>query len=163
MCEHCGCRGVPAIAELMEEHDAILVDVHQIRSALAEGDRLAVSARLRHLVGHLEPHVAREGLGLFTALRRQGEFAGEVAALEGEHQDLDAAVSALDPAEAGFDEAVSTLLATLEAHVERENLGVFPVSVVTLGADGWDTVERARESIPTFLRGVASTASAAGR
>lgn len=163
MCEHCGCRGVPPIAELMEEHDAILDDVHQVRSALAEGDRIAVAAQLKHLVAHLEPHVAREEQGLFTALRNEGEFVDEVVALEVEHHDLDAAIAALDPDAAGFDQAVSALLATLEEHVERENLGVFPVSVVTLGAKGWNTVERARESIPTFLPGGASTASLADR
>jgi len=46
---------------------------------------------------------------------------------------------------------VEVLLADLEQHIEREDLGIFPVSVVTLGADGWDVVDRAHAAIPTFL------------
>jgi hypothetical protein len=39
----------------------------------------------------------------------------------------------------------------LDEHIERENLGIFAVSVVTLGARGWDLVERARRAHSTFL------------
>jgi hypothetical protein len=34
---------------------------------------------------------------------------------------------------------------------EREDLGIFPVSVVTLGATGWATVDNARRGSPSFL------------
>jgi hypothetical protein len=44
------------------------------------------------------------------------------------------------------------LLRELDEHIERENLGIFPVSVVTLGAGGWDQVERARQTHSTFLK-----------
>lgn len=151
MCEHCGCRGVPPIAELMEEHDALLVDAHEVRSALATGDLDEVMVRIRHLATHLDPHVRREERGVFTALREQGEWADEVAVLEREHHDLDAAVEELDPQDADFGHDVLTLLRELEEHIERENLGIFPVSVVTLGAEGWDLVQQAREQIPSFL------------
>jgi hypothetical protein len=43
------------------------------------------------------------------------------------------------------------MLRDLDAHVERENLGIFPVSVVTLHAAGWELVDRARADYPTFL------------
>ena len=42
-------------------------------------------------------------------------------------------------------------IAELDDHIERENLGIFAVSVVTLGAPGWELVERARQAYPTFL------------
>ena len=96
MCEYCGCRGVPPIAELMEEHDVILVDAHEVRTALRTGDRAEVVERLRHLASHLDPHVRREEQGIFTALRDQGDWADEVAQLEGEHRDLDSAIAGLD-------------------------------------------------------------------
>lgn len=57
----------------------------------------------------------------------------------------------LDVLAPDFDRDVIALLLELERHVERENLGIFPVSVVTLGAAGWELVERARDDIPTFL------------
>jgi hypothetical protein len=72
--------------------------------------------------------------------------------LEKEHVVLDAGIAALDPAGPDFERAVSVLLEELDEHVERENLGIFPVSVVTLGANGWATVESARRQYPTFLK-----------
>ena len=151
MCEHCGCRGVEPVAELMDEHYALLDEAHRVRKAMATGDRQAAFAHLQQLVGHLEIHVSREEAGIFTALREKDEYVEEVAQLEKEHVVLDAGIAALDPDGPDFERAVSALLAELDEHVERENLGIFPASVVTLGAGGWDTVERAREEYPTFL------------
>ena len=42
-----------------------------------------------------------------------------------------------------FAATVTQLLDDLDEHVEREDLGIFPVSVVTLGATGWAIVDRA--------------------
>ena len=151
MCGHCGCGGVPAIGELREEHLALQEQAHGVRRALGEGDGPTAVARLTRLATHLGRHVAREERGVFTALREQGEFAEEVEALEGEHVALDAAIAALDPRRADFRDAATGLLAELDRHIEREDLGIFPVSVVTLGASGWATVERAHADLPTFL------------
>ena len=38
MCEYCGCRGVPPIAELMDEHAALVDQAHHVRQALGAGD-----------------------------------------------------------------------------------------------------------------------------
>ena len=46
---------------------------------------------------------------------------------------------------------MTALLDDLGDHVEREDLGIFPVSVVTLGAAGWQTVDRAHAESPSFL------------
>lgn len=151
MCGHCGCHEVDAIAELDAEHVALVEDGARLRAALAAGDRVAARDLLAELVEHLSGHVRREERGIFTALRDHGEFADEVDALEGEHRDLDAAVAELDPEAGDFAATVEGLLADLEQHIEREDLGIFPVSVVTLGADGWDVVDRAHAAIPTFL------------
>jgi hemerythrin-like domain-containing protein len=151
MCEYCGCRQVPAVRELMEEHDAILEDAHDVRAALHAGDAAQVLVRLQHLAAHLGPHVHREEVGIFAALRDQGDWSEEVAELEGEHRDLDTAIAELDPLDPSFHPRVLALLELLEEHIERENLGIFPVSVVTLGASGWDAVETAHRETPTFL------------
>ena len=151
MCEHCGCRGIEPIAELMDEHYALLDEAHEIRKAMANGDRETARTRLQRLVRHLDTHVRREEEGIFTALREQDEYVEEVELLEKEHAGFDAAIAALDPASLDFERAVSDLFVELDTHVERENLGIFPVSVVTLGAHGWELVEQAREDHPTFL------------
>jgi len=151
MCGHCGCHEVDAIGELRDEHVALCEAADGVRRAIGDGDRPVALARLSGLASDLARHVEREELGIFMALRQQGEFAEEVVALEGEHVSLDAAIASLDPHDADFDHAVLGLLAELDQHIEREDLGIFPVSVVTLGATGWDMVERAHTQHPTFL------------
>ena len=151
MCEHCGCRGVPPVAELMDEHLALLDEAHHIRRALAAGDQPQTVNRLEQMVRHLSRHVHREEDGIFEALREDGEYIEEVEQLEDEHQWFDGAVASLRPDDPGFPDRVIELLAELDRHVERENLGIFPVSVVTLGAAGWDLVDRAHAETPTFL------------
>ena len=152
MCEHCGCRGVQPIAELMDEHIALLDEAHHVRRALGAGDRPEAMAHLGGLVRHLARHVGREEAGIFAALRADGEFVDEVEQLEGEHRGFDAAIAALDLDAPDLEARIARLLHELDEHVERENLGIFPVSVVTLGASGWETVERAHRDSPTFLR-----------
>ena len=153
MCEHCGCRGVEPIAELMDEHYALLDEAHQVRLAMSAGNRGTALVHLRSLVEHLDGHVRREEVGVFAALRAQDEFVEEVEQLEKEHRSFDDAIAALDPEGEKFERVVSDLLRDLDEHVERENLGIFPVSVVTLGASGWEVVEEAHRAHPTFLDG----------
>jgi len=153
MCEHCGCRQVAPIAELMDEHTALLDEAYEVRKALAERDRARAMQLLRRLVGHLDQHVRREETGIFPAMRETGEFVDEVEALEDEHRDLDAALDGLDPDAPDFAQRVTGLLHSLDLHVQRENLGVFPVAIVTLGAEGWNTIDRAHAATPTFLGG----------
>ena len=135
----------------MTEHRHLQDEVDHIRRALAAGDRHTASVGLEHLVSHLTAHVSREENGIFTALRKQGEYADEVDELEGEHRWLDTAVAGLDPGSPGFEKALDELFDALDAHIQREDLGVFPVSVVTLGAEGWDLVHRVHEEQPSFL------------
>ena len=151
MCEHCGCRGVPPIAELMDEHLALLDEAHRVRRALGAGDRTGAFAQLGDLVRHLSGHVRREEDGIFAALRADGVDVDEVDRLEGEHRGFDTAIAALDPDAPDVEGRVAQLFRELDDHVERENLGIFPVSVVTLGATGWELVDRAHAETPTFL------------
>ena len=91
VCEYCGCREVPPIGELMDEHTALVDQADQVRQDLSGGN----------------PSLARSRL--------------------------------------------AGLVADLERHVQREEDGIFPVSVVTLGADGWEIIERAHDAYPSFL------------
>jgi hemerythrin-like domain-containing protein len=152
MCEYCGCRGVPPIAELMDEHSALVDQAGQVRRELEGGDPAAAMARLTHLVSHLQRHVRREEDGIFRAMRATGEFVDEIDALEGEHRDFAATIADLDVDAADFGPRVARLLDDLDVHVEREDLGIFPVSVVTLGATGWAIVDQAHRTSPSFLQ-----------
>lgn len=109
-------------------------------------------SRLTELVAHLDRHVQREEDGIFRAMRATGEFLDEIDDLEGEHRDFAVAIDALDPDSADFAQRVTRLLADLDVHVEREDLGIFPVSVVTLGATGWTIIDQAHTQSPSFVR-----------
>jgi hemerythrin-like domain-containing protein len=158
MCEYCGCRGVPPIAELMDEHTALVDQAHDVRRDLGRGDLTAAMSRLAHLVAHLDRHVQREEDGIFRAMRGAGEFVDEVDELEAEHRVFAATIAGLDPGVVGFAATVTQLLDDLDQHVEREDLGIFPVSVVTLGATGWEIVDEAHTRSPSFLLDPATSA-----
>ncbi len=159
MCEYCGCRGVPAIAELMDEHTALVDQAHHIRHDLETGNPAAAMSRLAGLAAHLDRHVHREEDGIFRAMRTAGEFLDEIDELEGEHRDFAVAIAALDPNTLNFAAHVTRLLNDLDLHVEREDLGIFPMSVVTLGATGWAIIDQARTTSPSFLLDQATGAS----
>jgi hypothetical protein len=135
----------------MDEHTALVVQSHFVRRALDDEDPAAAMTRLIGLVAHLDRHVRREEDGIFRALRVAGEFVDEIDALQAEHRDLAAAIDGLDPDSAGFAARVTHLLDDLAVHVEREDLGIFPVSVVTLGASGWAIIDETHASLPSFL------------
>ncbi len=151
MCEHCGCRGVEPLAELMDEHLALLDLGGDVRRHLVAGDRAAALASLEVVGRLLDRHVGREERGVFTALKDQGDFVEAVEELEAEHLSFDEQLAALDPDDPDFGDRVLALLEELSLHIAKENLGIFPVAVVTLGATGWETVGRAHEAEPSFL------------
>jgi hemerythrin-like domain-containing protein len=142
---------VPPIAELMDEHTALVDLAHHLRQDLGAGRPSAARAGLAVLVADLERHVQREEKGIFSALRAAGEFIDEIDELEAEHRDFATVIAGLEIGSADFEAQVSKMLDDLAVHVEREDLGIFPVSVVTLGATGWATVERAHTESPSFL------------
>ena len=82
----------------------------------------------------LGEHVDREERGVFAAAQSQDEFVEAVLKLESEHVDFDARLDLLDIEGPDFDERVTGLLRSLSQHVDQENLGIFPVASVTLGA-----------------------------
>jgi|SRR5680860_241916 len=143
MCEHCGCRGVEPIAELMDEHFELLELAGVLRRHVAAGDRAAAVTVLKELGLHLDRHVRREELGVFAALKSQGDFVDAVTELEQEHTSFDVQLSSLEVEADDFDVRVNRLLDDLSEHIDKENLGIFPVAVVTLGAAGWEIVTAA--------------------
>jgi hemerythrin-like domain-containing protein len=142
---------VEPVAELMDEHFALLEVSDEIRRGLAAQDHGEVRRLLERAGRMLARHVSREEAGILAALEEQGDFVDAVHALEAEHVDFDRQLARLDDSSPDFPAAVHRLLDELAEHVEKENLGVFPVAVVTLGANGWETVGRAHEAQPSFL------------
>jgi hypothetical protein len=134
----------------MDEHTALIDQAYGVRQALAS-DAAAAMSRLADVVPRLQRHVRREEEGILRALRDTGEFLDEIDALEGEHGDLEKAIATLDPRAPGLPAAITHLLDDLDAHIAREDYGIFPVSVVTLGAAGWTIVDETHAAQPSFL------------
>ena len=137
----------------MDEHLALLELSGEVRRRLQAGDRSGARSTLARAAALLDQHVRREEAGVFTALKQQGDFVDAVEDLEAEHDSFDAALAALDEDDPDFADRAEALLAELAEHIDKENLGVFPVAVVTLGAGGWETVGRVHADQPSFLAG----------
>src|SRR3982751_6595498 len=65
VCDHCGCRGVDAIRELMDEHTALIDQSYGVRQAFRADDSSEAMTLLTALVLRLERHVHREEDGIF--------------------------------------------------------------------------------------------------
>ena len=87
MCDHCGCRSFPPIAELTADHELIL----GLAWSLAESDRIGAgpNAHARsELLALLDAHVAKEESGLYPTLVAVGGTSAEQDAdLEAGHRE----------------------------------------------------------------------------
>lgn len=123
MCDHCGCRSFPEIAELTEEHERIL----ELAWRVAEHDDVAARAELRPL---LAAHVAKEEDGLYPRLVATGGLEPELAAaLEAEHVTIDAQVVGPDWNRRAYYE--------LAAHIEQEEMELFPAAMFGFEDTDW--------------------------
>lgn len=134
VCDHCGCRELPPIGELMGEHDRIMNLAWRIvedPDAVNEnGDPL--KPELRRL---LEMHATKEERALYPLLIESGDMeAGDRSVFEEEHRDLLALVDSDT-----FDAEGSNVLA---AHIEAEENDLFPSTMFAFDDDAWALMDR---------------------
>lgn len=135
MCDHCGCRAFPPIAELTAEHDEILQCAWAIAEAARDG-RTPPGTGVDELVRLLDVHVRKEETGLYPELIAGGGLSTEqLAELEQEHRDLHEALRSLR-----FDRRAYFALA---AHIEVEEMELFPAAMFGFDDEEWDTLEDA--------------------
>jgi hemerythrin-like domain-containing protein len=151
MCEYCGCRQIEPLAELMDEHLALLDVAGEVRRDLEHRRLDEAVAGLRRLSALLDRHARREEDGVFTALRELGEFGDEVDELTAEHAEFHRRLGELGDDSPTLKQDAEALFAHLTQHIDREDLGIFPVSTVSLGARGWDLVAAVHDAQPSFL------------
>lgn len=126
MCDHCGCREYGPIAELTADHEEILT----LAWTLAESGGARADVR-DELVALLDAHVAKEESGLYPVLVETGDLSTEANdALEAEHRELRATLLS-----GAFDRRDFYALA---AHVEEEEMELFPAAMFGFDDDGWD-------------------------
>lgn len=133
MCDHCGCREYGPIAELTGEHEEILSLAWRVAE---ESDQSVVEAARVRLRALLDIHVVKEETALYPLLLEHGDLeAGTAAALEDEHRALHAAL-----ADGPFDRRAYYALA---AHIEQEEMELFPEAMFAFDDDEWDEVDAA--------------------
>ncbi|SCG37177.1 hemerythrin domain-containing protein [Micromonospora coxensis] len=137
MCNYCGCREFPLIGRLSTEHEAIANAAGRLRTAVRDAaDPLAA---LDDLLALLMPHTATEEDGLFAELRAEGSMVEAVRQLCAEHDDIHGVLGAVDRSAPDWPPVLAAL-DRLHRHVDNEEHGLFPASVVTLPISAWDRI-----------------------
>lgn len=125
MCDHCGCREYEPIADLTVEHESILA----LAWELAESSG-ASSDQRDELVALLDVHVAKEETWLYPELVATGDLLpASSATLEEEHRALRSTLFS-----GSFDRRDFYALA---AHIEEEELELFPAAMFAFDDDEW--------------------------
>jgi hemerythrin-like domain-containing protein len=143
MCSYCGCRDIPLIARLTAEHTHIIEAGAGLRTVAALGDIAAVAQAAASIGGLLKPHTKSEEIGLFAELRRDATFTAPIDALCEEHHLID---DELDALARGDLSRVMPLLGLLRRHIEKEELGVFPAALASLGDEQWERLHSHADS-----------------
>jgi hypothetical protein len=145
MCEYCGCQALTTIDELTREHDLVLNLMSQVRGAHAGGDAARMAELARQIAAVLGPHTEVEEQGLFPAMT--GEFPDHVASLQAEHWRVEAALgeaAAGVPTDPVWPARFAQALALLREHIFKEQDGLFPAALATLGTADWEAAEAIR-------------------
>ncbi|MDP9868221.1 MULTISPECIES: hemerythrin domain-containing protein [Streptosporangium] len=139
MCNYCGCRDFPLIGRLSEEHWQIEETAGALRRAINEsryGDALSL---LDGLLAQLIPHTATEENGLFAELRAEGSLAEAVDRLCAEHDEIHEVFGTVDRTAPDW-AAVLEAIGKLRRHIDSEEHGLFPASVIMLPISAWDRI-----------------------
>jgi hemerythrin-like domain-containing protein len=137
MCDHCGCRSIPAIAELTFEHEEILERAWT--AAEAHGTDGAVVA-VQRLLEVLDRHVQKEEGALYPLLTETGDLSAEAReAYEAEHAEIRQALVA-----GSFDRHDYYALA---AHAEAEENELFPVALFGFDDQDWAQMEAVHRAV----------------
>lgn len=152
MCEYCGCQSLAAIAELTQEHDAVVNLIGQARAARCAGDIDRLAEVAREIAAVLRPHTRVEEDGLFPAL--VADFPEHIAELRGQHRRIEAVLaeaSEATPVDLTWPQRLADALHLLREHILAEQDGVFPAALAGLDPADWDAVATIRASVGTAL------------
>jgi hemerythrin-like domain-containing protein len=152
MCDYCGCQALATIDELTREHELVINLMGQARAAHAGANTAQMAELARQIATVLSPHTEVEEQGLFPALT--GEFPDHAASLKAEHRHVEAALgeaAAGTPADPAWPARFAQALALLREHIFKEQDGVFPAALATLGTADWEAAEAIRFRVGGLL------------
>jgi hemerythrin-like domain-containing protein len=143
VCDYCGCRTAPAIDELSDEHDRLLNLGHGARRRALTEDYATIVALLEsEFLPLLAAHTRKEEAGLFAELRASWEADDRIAALEDEHEEIDALFDVVRRGGHGWRGALDVAVRLLSDHVMDEETDLFPYALYALSPEQWADVTR---------------------
>jgi hemerythrin-like domain-containing protein len=154
MCEYCGCQAVPAVELLTSEHDAVVDLIGEVQRALASGDLDMAAEGTRRISAVLGPHTRVEEDALFPPMT--DDFPEHVEALRAEHVRIEAVLAESadgTPSDPDWPSTLAGALHTLRDHILKEQDGLFPAALASLGPAEWDAVDEARRQAGCALAG----------
>ncbi|SPT51195.1 hemerythrin domain-containing protein [Actinomadura madurae] len=146
MCNYCGCREFPLIGQLSQEHWKIKECAGALRRVIIQNRYGDAANLLDELLALLLPHTATEEGGLFAELRVEGSLTGEVERLCAEHDEIHTMLGAIDRQAPDWP-AVLEALAKLHDHIDHEEHGLFPASIIILPIAAWDRITPEQSAI----------------
>lgn len=139
MCHYCGCRQVPLIRDYIAEHEAITTLGMRMTKLLGRGDADAAQRLVPELAELLSRHWQGEEEGVFVAMAAADEqYADYIAPLVAEHRDLATFLAGADLTLPDDAARFAAEVVALADHIEREEDGLFPATLVTLDGADWD-------------------------
>jgi hemerythrin-like domain-containing protein len=156
MCSYCGCQELTAIAELTEEHDAVVTLSGRARRAVAAGDLDAAAGVVRLIAAVMTPHTAVEEDALFPAMAI--DFGEHVLGLLSEHRVIEAVLAESadrTPIDSTWPARLLRMLDLLREHIIKEEDGVFPAALTTLEPAQWDLLAAVRDRVGSGLSAAA--------
>jgi len=138
MCHYCGCRQIPLIIDFIAEHDAATSLAAAAIASIDAGDLEGARGLLDKLAGDLRAHWAGEEHGLFEVMGQSDEYADYIAALVKEHRELEMLLDAVDLTREGDRAALRAAIDELAPHIRKEEDGLFPAALISMGGDDWN-------------------------
>jgi hemerythrin-like domain-containing protein len=159
MCEYCGCQSVPAVELLTSEHDAVVNLIGEVQRARTAGDLDVTAEATRRINAVLGPHTRVEEDALFPPMA--DDFPDHVEALRVEHTLIEGVLAESaegTPADTEWPARLAAALHTLRDHILKEQDGLFPAALASLGPVEWEAVDEARRRVGTALDSVPAIA-----
>jgi iron-sulfur cluster repair protein YtfE (RIC family) len=130
---------MPLIRDYVAEHErASDLGDHAIR-AVEQGDLGAAEQFIEAMARELGRHWKGEENGLFRVMAtREEQYADYVAPLIVEHRELAELLAAVDVSDPADQQRLRVAFEQLTEHISKEEDGLFPASVVTMGGADWD-------------------------
>ena len=143
MCDYCGCRSRPPVAQLARDHERIGDLVASVRSSLEDDDRPGVRAALVELAGVLRAHDALEEGGVYPELIAEGIATD---ALHADHAAVDATIRDVLAGSPRAWADLPSALDRLAAHIATEEYDLFPAAHQLLSDPAWDRIDEHHRS-----------------